>query len=93
MGAELGPHPEIVKLEVMNWRYWRVSAISSVALPASKPRCWIYEEQPLMSITEFLMHNGFGLIDLRVFGVRFIRAALQANAFFVRQELQLENLG
>ena len=42
------------------------------------------------SVTEFLMQNGFGLVDIRVFGVRATRGALQANAFFVRRELKNE---
>jgi FkbM family methyltransferase len=51
----------------------------------------VYERQCLVeSVTEFLMQNGFGLIDMRVFGVRSTRGALQANAFFVRRELKNE---
>jgi hypothetical protein len=42
-----------------------------------------YEEQPLIeNVTEFLMHRGFGLIDLQIFGVRSTRAAIEGNAFF-----------
>jgi FkbM family methyltransferase len=94
MGAELGRHPEIVKLDVQGGELAVLEGfgdfLNSVACIETEVSLQeIYEEQPLIeSITEFLMHNGFGLIDLRVFGVRSTRAALQANAFFVRQELQ-----
>jgi len=51
----------------------------------------VYERQCLVeSVTEFLTQNGFGLIDMRVFGVRSTRGALQANAFFVRREVKNE---
>jgi FkbM family methyltransferase len=89
-------NPEIVKLDVQGYELAVLEGFgdlldSVVCLETEVSLRKLYEKQPLIeSVTEFLMDNGFGLIDLRVFGVRSTRAALQANAFFVRRELRSE---
>src|SRR5262249_46937245 len=94
--AACGWNPEIVKLDVQGCELAVLEGFgelldSVVCLETEVSLRKIYEKQPLIeSVTEFLMDNGFGLIDLRVFGVRSTRAALQANAFFVRRELRSE---
>jgi FkbM family methyltransferase len=95
-GNERGRYPEIVKLDVQGGELAVLRSFGDflrgvVCIETEVSLRKIYEEQPLIdAVTEFLMDNGFGLVDLRVFGVRFTRAALQANAFFVRQELRDE---
>jgi FkbM family methyltransferase len=94
--SDPGRHPEMLKLDVQGGELAVLKGfgdfldgVTCIETEVSLRK--IYEEQPLIeAVTEFLMDNGFGLVDLRVFGVRSSRAAVQANAFFVRQELQRE---
>jgi FkbM family methyltransferase len=92
--AACGCHPEIVKLDVQGCELAVLEGFGDllanvVCLETEVSFRKMYEKQPLIEgITDFLMDNGFGLVDLRVFGVRSTRAALQANAFFVRRELR-----
>jgi len=96
IGAERELHPEIVKIDVQGGELAvlkgfgdLLESVTCIETEVSFRKT--YENQPLVEcVTEFLMDHGFGLIDLRVFGVRSTRAAVQANAFFARQKLQSE---
>jgi hypothetical protein len=47
-----------------------------------------YEAQPTaQTVFEFMFDAGFGLFDLKVFGVRGTRHAIQANAYFCRRKV------
>jgi Methyltransferase FkbM domain len=86
-------HPEVVKIDVQGGELAVLEGFGDVlrevvCIETEVSFVQSYEQQPLMeNIMQFLMRQGFGLIDVRVFGVRSTRAALQANAFFVRREV------
>jgi len=89
-------YPEIIKADVQGGELAvlkgfgkQLNCIVCIELEVSFQKT--YEGQFLIeSVTDFLVQNGFGLIDIRVFGVRSTRNAIQANAFYVRRELQNE---
>jgi FkbM family methyltransferase len=89
-------YPEIVKIDVQGSELAVLEGFgkflnSIICIESEVSFRKSYDRQCLIeSVTEFLMQNGFGLIDIRVFGVRAARGALEANAFFVRRELKNE---
>jgi hypothetical protein len=82
-------HPEIAKIDVQGGELAVLEGFGDFLTGEAEVSFRkTYEEQPLIeNVTEFLMHRGFELIDLQIFGVRSTRAAIQGNAFFVRREL------
>jgi FkbM family methyltransferase len=94
--AELGCYPEIVKVDVQGGELAVLKGFGKylngvICIELEVSFLKMYEGQCLIErVTEFLVQNGFGLIDVRVFGVRITRNALEANAFFVRRKLQNE---
>ena len=89
-------YPEIVKIDVQGSELAVLEGFGKflnnvICIESEVSFRNVYDKQCLVeSVMEFLMQNGFGLIDIRVFGVRATRGALQANAFFVRRELKNE---
>jgi FkbM family methyltransferase len=89
-------YPEILKLDVQGSELAVLEGFGKflnnvICIESEVSFRNVYDKQCLVeSVMEFLMQNGFGLIDIRVFGVRATRGALQANAFFVRRELKNE---
>ena len=89
-------YPEILKLDVQGSELAVLEGFGKfmnnvICIESEVSFRYAYDSQCLIeSVMEFLMQNGFGLIDIRVFGVRATRGALQANAFFVRRELKNE---
>jgi FkbM family methyltransferase len=85
--------PEILKLDIQGSELAALEGFGSlldhvVCIEAEVSFHRMYEAQPLSDdITRFLMGRGFGLFDLKVFGVRSTRAAHHANAFYIRQKL------
>jgi FkbM family methyltransferase len=94
--AQREHHPEILKIDVQGSELAVLDGFgrflnSVICIESEVSFRKTYERQYLIeSVTAFLMRNGFGLVDIRLFGVRATRAALQANAFFVRRELGSE---
>jgi FkbM family methyltransferase len=94
--AEPEYYPEILKADVQGGELTmlkgfgkHLNRIVCIELEVSFQKA--YEGQFLIeSVTDFLLQNGFGLIDIRVFGVRSTRSAPAANAFYVRRELENE---
>lgn len=90
--AHPGLVPEIIKidvqggeLEVLRGFGDALRAAVCVELEVSFLR--MYDDQPLFDeVYAFLVESGFGLVELRPFGVRSTGNAVQANAFFVRQQ-------
>lgn len=87
-------HPEMLKLDVQGAE---LAALEGFGDFLNRVTCIetevsfrnTYEDQPLISaIVQFLMERNFGLVDLRVFGVRSSKAAVQGNAFFIRRDLR-----
>ena len=89
-------YPEIVKIDVQGSELAVLEGFGKflnnvICIESEVSFRNVYDRQCLIeSVTEFLMQNGFGLVDIRVFGVRATRGALQANAFFVRRQLKNE---
>jgi len=96
MDIERQRYPEIMKIDVQGSELAVLKGFGKflnnvICIEAEVSFLKLYDRQSLIeSVTEFLMQNGFGLIDIRIFGVRATRGALQANAFFVRRELENE---
>jgi len=92
--TNLSVTPEIVKidvqggeLEVLKGFGSLVNSIFCCELEVSFLRG--YDKQPLFNeIFEFMIDSGFGLFDLKVFGVAGTRNAVQANAFFCRKDIR-----
>ena len=88
------PKPEIVKLDIQGSELAALDGFGDTLDSVVGIECEVsfqrtYESQPLVGeITSFLMSRGFGLFDLKVFGVQSTRAAIQANAFYFRREIR-----
>jgi FkbM family methyltransferase len=89
----LGIIPEIVKIDIQGGEIEALKgfgellhSVFCVELEVSFMRC--YQEQPLFGdIYDFMLDAGFGLFDVKVFGVAGTRNGVQANAFFCRKEI------
>lgn len=94
--ARLDVVPEIVKIDVQGGELEVLRGFGAMAgqilcceLEVSFAR--IYQGQPLFgAVYEYMLDAGFGLLDLKVFGVAGTRRAVQANAFFVRDRMDTQ---
>jgi hypothetical protein len=92
--SRLAVAPEIVKVDVQGGEIEvlrgfgdKLSQILCCELEASFAR--IYDGQPIFgAVYDYMMDAGFGLLDVKVFGVAGARSAVQANAFFVRNRVE-----
>ena len=91
--TDLGVIPEIVKIDVQGGELEALRGFGSLfnsvfccELEVSFMRG--YGEQPLFDeIFEYMADSGFGLFDVKVFGVAGTRFSVQANAFFCRKDV------
>ena len=91
--TNLGVIPEIVKIDVQGGELEALKGFGTLfnsifccELEVSFMRG--YSEQPLFTeIFNFMINSGFGLFDIKVFGVAGTRNSVQANAFFCRKEI------
>jgi hypothetical protein len=90
---DLGVVPEIVKIDVQGAEGEALKGFGSLfssifccELEVSFMRS--YREQPLFNdIFDFMIDSGFGLFDVKVFGVAGTRNSTQANAYFCRKDI------
>ena len=89
----LGVIPEVVKidvqggeLEVLRGFGPLLNSIFCCELEVSFMRGYV--KQPLCNdVFDFMMDSGFGLFDIKVFGVARTRSSVQANSFFCRKNI------
>jgi FkbM family methyltransferase len=91
--SRLGIVPEIVKIDIQGAEIEALKgfgpllySVPCVELEVTFMRC--YQNQPLFGeVYDYMADAGFGLFDLKVFGVHGTRNAVQANAFFCRKDI------
>lgn len=92
--TKLGIIPDVVKLDIQGAELEALKgfgkllqSVSCVEMEVSFMRGYV--AQPLFGeLYDFMVDSGFGLFDVKVFGVAGTRNGTQANAFFCRRDLK-----
>jgi FkbM family methyltransferase len=91
--TSLGLVPEVVKIDVQGGEMEVLKGFGSLLDSVNCCELEVsflrgYQRQPLFDqVFEFMTDSGFGLFDLKVFGVAATRNGVQANAFFCRRDV------
>jgi FkbM family methyltransferase len=92
--TKLGIIPDVVKLDIQGAELEALKGFGKLLQSVSCVEMEVsfmkgYGEQPLFGeLYDFMVDSGFGLFDLKVFGVAGTRNGTQANAFFCRRDLK-----
>ena len=91
--SSVGISPEIVKLDIQGAELEALKGFgellrSVICIEMEVSFMRAYQDQPLVgNLYDFMFDAGFGLFDLKLFGVAGTRNSIEANAFFCRREL------
>ena len=91
--SSMGISPEILKIDIQGAELEALKGFgkllrSVICIEMEVSFMRAYRDQPLFgNLYDFMFDAGFGLFDLKLFGVAGTRNGIQANAFFCRREL------